>query len=205
MESDGVTLRAVDPRGVDAIASMTAYFDELDERFPAGFDPGDTLVADAHLLEPPNGTFLVAYDAGAPVACGGVQTLGDGGMVLPLPNGKIQSTFTCIIGADDAMCEALAAAFPQGNMLDQDARYDVRASGVAVYDRTTGILSERIWQLEAQGRVVGANVALPPYVNRGRLTQLNQTDRPDVGPTRQVAAPGQKAHGLPPWVPLEER
>ncbi|MBX2797757.1 MAG: hypothetical protein KTR31_08820 [Myxococcales bacterium] len=131
-----------------------------------------------------------------------VQTLGEGGVQLPLPNGRVQNFIQCM--AEDDLCAELEHAFPKGNMLDQDARYDIRASGVAAYDRATGILSERIWQLQAQGRVIGANVRLPPYVNRGRLTQIERDARRDVGPTRQVAAPGQPAHGLPPWVPLEE-
>ena len=57
---------------------MGRYFAELDERFPAGFDPGDTLVADAGDLEAPRGVFVVARADEAPVACGGVQTIDDG-------------------------------------------------------------------------------------------------------------------------------
>lgn len=57
---------------------MTAYFDELEARFPGGFDPGDTLVADAHHLEPPSGAFVVGRVGGDVVACGGVQTIDDG-------------------------------------------------------------------------------------------------------------------------------
>ena len=58
---------------------MQQYFDELDDRFPDGFDPGDTLVADAAALEPPGGVFVVAaWPATDVVACGGVQTIGDG-------------------------------------------------------------------------------------------------------------------------------
>lgn len=57
---------------------MQQYFDELDERFPGGFDPGDTLTADAHQLEPPTGVFLLARVDGETVGCGGVQTIGEG-------------------------------------------------------------------------------------------------------------------------------
>ena len=73
-----VTFAAVDPRSDDATKAMRAYFDELDRRFAGGFDPGDTIVADAHQLEPPSGVFVVGRLAGATVACGGVQTIGDG-------------------------------------------------------------------------------------------------------------------------------
>lgn len=69
-----VTLDVVDPSGDDAVWAMTQYFTELDERFPTGFDPGDTLVADAPSMRAPVGAFVVAYSDGRPVACGGVRT-----------------------------------------------------------------------------------------------------------------------------------
>lgn len=73
-----VSFEVVDPRSVDAVAAMQAYFDEVDQRFAGGFDPGDTLVADAHQLEPPSGVFVVGRSGDRVVACGGVQTIGDG-------------------------------------------------------------------------------------------------------------------------------
>lgn len=73
-----IEFEVVDPRSHDALASMTAYFDELHERFPTGFDPGDTLVADAPLLRPPVGVFVVATIDTLAAACGGVQVLEDG-------------------------------------------------------------------------------------------------------------------------------
>ncbi|HSM68029.1 MAG TPA: GNAT family N-acetyltransferase [Ilumatobacteraceae bacterium] len=70
----------VDPESDAAVAAMTAYFDELDDRFPSGFDPGDTLVTDAPTMRPPGGTFVIATDGadGTIAACGGVLTIGDG-------------------------------------------------------------------------------------------------------------------------------
>ncbi len=68
----------VDPQSDDAIASMTAYFDELDRRFPEGFDPDDTLVADAAKLRQPDGVFLLARCDNLVVSCGGVQQLEPG-------------------------------------------------------------------------------------------------------------------------------
>lgn len=73
-----VTFEVVDPRHHDAVTAMQAYFDELDRRFAGGFDPGDTLVADAHQLEPPSGLFVVGRVGAEVVACGGVQTIGVG-------------------------------------------------------------------------------------------------------------------------------
>ncbi len=75
---DETRFDVVDPRSDEAIAAMTHYFDELARRFPDGFDPGDTLVADAHQLEAPEGVFVVARDGERVVGCGGVQTIGEG-------------------------------------------------------------------------------------------------------------------------------
>jgi ribosomal protein S18 acetylase RimI-like enzyme len=70
----------VDPESEAAVVAMTAYFDELDDRFPGGFDPGDTLVGDAHTMRPPGGEFVLAIDPtdGTTAACGAVLTIGDG-------------------------------------------------------------------------------------------------------------------------------
>lgn len=73
-----VAFDVADPRSDDATTAMTAYFDELASRFPGGFDPGDTLVADAQQLEAPSGVFVLARAGGRVVGCGGVQTIGDG-------------------------------------------------------------------------------------------------------------------------------
>jgi GNAT superfamily N-acetyltransferase len=76
-----VTFAVVDPQADDAVASMTAYFDELDRRFPRGFDPGDALTADAASMREPNGVFVVAHSDDRPVACGGVVGLVDAGEI----------------------------------------------------------------------------------------------------------------------------
>ncbi len=78
MTDDGIEFAEVDPRGDDAVWAMGQYFAELDRRFPDGFDPGDTLVTDAHALAAPTGSFVIARSNGDVVACGGVQTIDDG-------------------------------------------------------------------------------------------------------------------------------
>ena len=40
------TLDVVDPGSEQAVSAMTQYFEELDQRFPTGFDAGDSLVVD---------------------------------------------------------------------------------------------------------------------------------------------------------------
>lgn len=49
------------------------YFRELDERFEAGFDPGQSISANADELTPPAGAVLVARLRGEPVGCGALK------------------------------------------------------------------------------------------------------------------------------------
>jgi DNA-binding MarR family transcriptional regulator/GNAT superfamily N-acetyltransferase len=70
-----VSLDAVDPAAGSARLAVGRYFDELDRRFPHGFDPGTD---DVSSMAPPSGRFMVAVSDGAPVACGGLQRLADG-------------------------------------------------------------------------------------------------------------------------------
>ena len=72
-----VSFDAVDPRSSDALFALTEYFDELDRRFPDGFDPGDALTADAPLLRAPAGVLVVAHSDDHPVACGAVMRIAD--------------------------------------------------------------------------------------------------------------------------------
>ncbi|HAS11859.1 MAG TPA: uroporphyrinogen-III synthase [Acidimicrobiaceae bacterium] len=71
------SFEVVDPQSADARAAMAAYFDELDARFPTGFDPGDARTGDDAALAPPGGAFVLARQGDRVVACGGVQTIGD--------------------------------------------------------------------------------------------------------------------------------
>lgn len=72
LRAAAVTFETVDPASDEAVGAMTAYFGELDERFVGGFDPGDTLTADAASMRPPAGSFVVARSDDEVVACGGV-------------------------------------------------------------------------------------------------------------------------------------
>jgi len=68
-----VDIRSVHPASVEAKAAVQSYFDELDLRFPTGFDPGDH--HDEEHMAPGAGVFVVATSDGEPVACGGVLEL----------------------------------------------------------------------------------------------------------------------------------
>ena len=71
-----VDIRPVHPASPEAKRAVQSYFDELDVRFPTGFDPGDH--HDEEHMAPGAGAFVVATSDGEPVACGGVQELAPG-------------------------------------------------------------------------------------------------------------------------------
>ena len=71
-----VDIRAVDPETAEAQTAIALYFDELDRRFPDGFDPGPATSADMSTAE--GGAFVLATSEGEPVACGGVRHLREG-------------------------------------------------------------------------------------------------------------------------------
>jgi DNA-binding MarR family transcriptional regulator len=73
-----VRFDAVDARRPEARAAMDAYFAELDERFPTGFDPGDATTHDAETFDPPGGAFVLVRESGEPIGCGGLLTMEPG-------------------------------------------------------------------------------------------------------------------------------
>lgn len=70
-----MTFVVVDGGSLEARRAMAQYFDELDRRFPGGFDPGDALDEAATRYNPPSGLFVVARDGAEPIACGGLEHL----------------------------------------------------------------------------------------------------------------------------------
>jgi DNA-binding MarR family transcriptional regulator/GNAT superfamily N-acetyltransferase len=66
----------VDAGQPEARAAMDAYFAELAERFPGGFDSGPPV--DPAAYAPPNGRFFMAASDGVAIACGGIQRIGEG-------------------------------------------------------------------------------------------------------------------------------
>ncbi len=74
----GLTIEPADPDGEAARWCFACYFDELDARFPGGFDRnagGGTVRAE---LLPPRGRLLIARLDGAPVGCGAIRALSPG-------------------------------------------------------------------------------------------------------------------------------
>ena len=72
-----VTFDIVDPRSPDAEAALGRYFDELDVRFHAGFDPAAAGADDGAAMGPPRGAFVLLRSDGTTVGCGGLQPLDD--------------------------------------------------------------------------------------------------------------------------------
>lgn len=72
------TLEVTDPRAPGAREAMTRYFDELDRRFPDGFDVGDAIETDAAALSAPAGVLVLVRVDGRLAGCGGVLVLPDG-------------------------------------------------------------------------------------------------------------------------------
>ena len=72
-----VSVAEADPRSADARWCLARYFEELGERFRAGFDPARTLPADAADLVAPDGAFVLARIQGEPAGCGALKRLDD--------------------------------------------------------------------------------------------------------------------------------
>ena len=75
-QAAAVELRTVHPADPRAVEAMRRYFDELEARFPSGFDPGPARGGES--MAPGAGAFVLATSAGEPVACGGLQALSPG-------------------------------------------------------------------------------------------------------------------------------
>jgi DNA-binding MarR family transcriptional regulator/ribosomal protein S18 acetylase RimI-like enzyme len=70
-----VQLRRVDPQSALAARAVDQYFDELNRRFPSGFDAAAAHAADAAAVGDGAAVFVVASSDGLPVGCGGIQQL----------------------------------------------------------------------------------------------------------------------------------
>jgi DNA-binding MarR family transcriptional regulator/GNAT superfamily N-acetyltransferase len=77
MIASTVEVRECDPRRRDARFCLQTYYDELAARFPDGYDPAASPVADAEMT-PPAGLLLVASLRGDPVGCGALIFYPDG-------------------------------------------------------------------------------------------------------------------------------
>lgn len=76
---DDIRIVLVDPGSPDARTAMSAYFAELDERFPGGFDAGSAAALEPDAFAAPSGAFVVALTTdGDVVGAGALRRLDDG-------------------------------------------------------------------------------------------------------------------------------
>jgi len=71
--SDELEITVIDPDQPAARHCLREYFEELDRRFDAGFDPANSLPAEPDEMRPPAGLFLIAMLHGEPVGCGALK------------------------------------------------------------------------------------------------------------------------------------
>ena len=72
-----VQVEIIDPRDFDARFCLRSYFEELAQRFDAGFDPAQSISASDEEMTLPNGLLLVATLRGAAVGCGALKLHSD--------------------------------------------------------------------------------------------------------------------------------
>jgi DNA-binding MarR family transcriptional regulator/predicted GNAT family N-acyltransferase len=68
-----VTVEPAEPTHPDARYCLQEYLRELDRRFDVGFDPKQSIPAEADDLRPPGGLMLVARLRGDPIGCGALK------------------------------------------------------------------------------------------------------------------------------------
>jgi DNA-binding MarR family transcriptional regulator/GNAT superfamily N-acetyltransferase len=76
-----IRLAVESPAGRGARFCLTRYFEELADRFEAGFDPERSISASDKELTPPRGFFVVARLNGEPVGCGALKCRADHGEI----------------------------------------------------------------------------------------------------------------------------
>jgi hypothetical protein len=143
-----------------------------------------------------------------------VQTLGQGTTATKLPNFDADrpdfgsdldiTTYTDGATPDAPTMGPVQLGDGTGKELDIEVTYTFDTTGVAVFDRETGIMTERVWVTRGAPTASSAGGTFNnPFRNVGRIQMLGKTDQPDVGPTRQVGWPGQQMPPLPEWTDLE--
>lgn len=88
---------------------------------------------------------------------------------------------------------------------DEDSYLKLKFDGVAVYDRDTGIMSERVWSIAGKTTASGFFGDRSPstYFQVGQFVLLDADTKPDVGRTGMVERPGAPAGRYPAWVALD--
>lgn len=125
-----------------------------------------------------------------------MDLVGDRFIVQSIGEGTIAPT----VGRE-ALVDSGVQGMPDVRGLPVDI-YELHLTGVAVIDRPTGIMSERVWAV--YGGLTASSPHAPgdnPFHHLGRYRVLDDVERPDVGQTYLAGLDGKG--GLPAWVALE--
>jgi hypothetical protein len=150
-----------------------------------------------------------------------VQTSGQGTISVFLPSPQTNEDFSFtdvdtspatvtrgdsggISGTEEAMEAMAESLLAQGGVESEvPITYEMSATGVALFERRTGIMTERVWACHGVPTASSGVISGAPFRNVGRIVLLGEDERPDVGPTKQVAPPYRQVFGLDPWVDIE--
>lgn len=150
-----------------------------------------------------------------------VQTIGEGTVSVNLPGSStdpfstsnLSDGGTVDLGGDGGgigAASGVEAAGPADGIArsesDVELTYSMSATGVALFEKDDGIMTERVWAchgVPTAGSGGGSVFTGAPFRNVGRIRMLAEQEKPDVGPTRQIALPGQEIAGLPSWVDID--
>jgi len=93
----------------------------------------------------------------------------------------------------------------QGRESDVEATYTLSTTGVAVFERETGIMTERVWVTQGRPTASSAGGTLNNmFRNVGTLRMIGEKEAPDLGPTGQVGWPFMgPMEGLYTWTDLD--
>jgi hypothetical protein len=143
-----------------------------------------------------------------------VQTLGEGSVSTSLPTYAREVFSPSSLGSGSDLGRDEAAEAPttdaaepggtSGQESEVELTYGMNATGVAIFRKADGIMTERVWLVTGRPTASSAGgTVTAPFENAGRILMLGKADKPDVGPSRQVSWPGRAMDGLESWVSLE--
>lgn len=143
-----------------------------------------------------------------------VQTVGEGTTAVNLPVYSREVFSQSALTDNGTVAEGESAEAPSlsgddrassaGNESEIELVYGMKATGVAIFRKSDGIMSERVWLVSGHPTASsGGGTMTSPFENAGRIMMLGENNKPDVGPSKQVAWPGRAMEGLDPWVSIE--
>lgn len=136
-----------------------------------------------------------------------VQDIG-AGMLITSPLQRAQDLGIGDAGFDDPTFDdddddqAPEIAREEPTQLAQLGNYKLHLDGVSIYNIDNGIMEERVWAMHGRPNAASATNNLRLHY-AGRIRLLGDDDKPDLGPTRQIAYPNVTMAGLPDWTPVD--